>query len=145
MAEEVFSVGFREASVAFSDVGGNRKSPFELVNERTVTAGELLGKRCKLRRRSRGTFGRPAAFELEGHSAAPGEESRAVESRPSKKRKSTSWQTKLKRPGETLGCESSTALLSLLYSLFFGPEGPKNRGGGIRTHDLYHPKTTFRE
>jgi hypothetical protein len=31
-------------------------------------------------------------------------------------------------PGGIRGCGSSTALLSLLYSLFFGPEGPKNRG-----------------
>ena len=43
-AEEVFSVGFREAAVAFGDVGGDGEGgAVELVGEEAVAAGEGFG------------------------------------------------------------------------------------------------------
>ncbi len=48
-AEEVFAVGFREATVSLGDVGGDGQGcAVELVGEETVTAGEVLGFRADL-------------------------------------------------------------------------------------------------
>ena len=48
-AEEVFAVGFCEATVAFGDVGRNGQGcAVELVGKESVTAGEVLGSRADL-------------------------------------------------------------------------------------------------
>lgn len=48
-AEEVFAVGFCEATVAFGDVGGDgERCTIELVSEESVTTGEVFGSRADL-------------------------------------------------------------------------------------------------
>ena len=70
--EEVLAVGFGEATVALGNIGGDGKGcAVQLVNQKSVAAGELLGGRTNFVGKVQGLLVDQQLFELERHFATP--------------------------------------------------------------------------
>ncbi len=88
--------------------------------------GELLGCRANLIGEIQGLLVDEQFLKLESHSAAPGQESRAVESRPSKEEKV--YRSVESKPQEKLSVPEAL-LLYFLFSTLYWPSA--NRGDRI--------------
>lgn len=86
--KEVPAISLGESAVAFSDIGRNEKcGAVELINEKAVTSRELFGFATNFIREIHRLLIDEKLLEMESHPADLEEESRAVESRPSRKEK----------------------------------------------------------
>ena len=76
----ILAICFRESSVAFGDVSGNReRCAVELVDKETVAAGKLFRGCADCISEVDRLLVDEEFLELESHAAAPEEESRAVD------------------------------------------------------------------